>query len=1116
MLKRIIIGIILLTLVLNSVVAQGYAFQSYGVNEGLQHPFIECVALDSMGYTWVGTSEGLYVYDGNYFDGFRHSLDDTTSISDNLINTQYVDPNKEVLWVGTRFGGVSKLNLRTFKSEQIQRPVDEWHKNGIGTVQVIYRHKRWLLIGTEDDGLQAYNLDTEEFIDFKCREHRVGCNVLDLKQKNGVLYVATNRGLYFYSLENLDKQAFELNELPIAKEQKRIHSLSFIDDSILLACSSSKLIQYEINTKHTTLVYEKAQGQAMLTTHIIDEYDNIWLGTYGEGLIKLNLEGDVQSRYTVQNTDGLLANNWISALCYSPNHQLLWVGTKDGLSKYIKNKLRFKQVKTQRQEGRMTDNVFFLFKDSKDHYWWWTHTKLYFKDGETDSQVFTLTNSKGMNKDTVNCGYEDRNETLWMGTFEGLLAVDLNKQSYTRTCFEHKGANYRNLNIIYAILPWDDSLWVFSRDGVIHYLEDDDYRVYLYPDEFKNHNGLKATTAHIDNHGIMWIGDKDGALTSFNPETKQFAHYSSAVTNELGKVRRNAVMDLHIQSDSTILMATYGMGLLKFNTNSKQFGQVLDSELLSTNIYSIHEDEQGFLWMNNNSRVIRYDERTNSILSFGRYDGIMCREFNQTSHFQGEDGTILMGGFGGFVEFKPSEFRYNTRAPEVDLGSYSIYNDREIIGGQVYRNWEYIGGDTLIVSTEDAPISFYASVFNYQNSYRNLVTWQLEGHQSTWDTLMSFNAKVFQSIPEGKYRLRVKACNNDQVWNNEGDSIVLIVKPGFIDSRLFKGIIGLIIVVIILVFYRLRIRYLNRQKRNLEAKVEDRTRRLQQANHALEESREEILSQKSELERHRYYLEDLVKERTVDLESAKLKAEEADRLKTAFLANLSHEIRTPMNSIVGFSTLLASEAYDEAERKEFASVVQKSSDSLLVLINDIIDISRIETGQILLVKKRVDINSICKDAFKSLELSVGKEVKYELDMVNDDRELLVYTDAERLKQIIINLLNNAIKFTSVGRVRLTVREGAQALAMLNGSLDKLQSNEDIVLFAFEDTGIGIPQEQYENIFSPFQKVQNESDVHGGIGLGLSIVKQLVEMLGGKIWLKSAMEKGTTFFFYIPK
>ncbi|WP_439182317.1 ATP-binding protein [Carboxylicivirga taeanensis] len=1113
--ERVKYACVLFIMGVMSLSAQNFAFQNYGVEEGLEHPFIESVVQDSTGYTWIGTTEGLYIFDGIYFDCFRHDVNDSTSISDNLIKALYVDPDKKVLWVGTRLGGINKLSLTNFKAEQIQRKTDREHKIGIGTVNVLSRYRNWLLIGTKENGLQAYHLEKQQFIDLTINRSRSDYEVLDLVHRDGVLFVGTDNGLYHYLLDDMEKGRLQMSKVAALERLQRANAVSFLNDSMLVVSSNTELVKYALSSSKLSALYQRTPDVAMLTGHIIDECNNIWLGTYGDGLMRLSPNGKLLNWHKAKVEDEALANNWVSSLHYSAKHKLLWVGTKDGLSMCTKNKLRFKHLRTRRNAGRMADNLFFLHKDYKNRYWWWTHTELYYKDGEKEPEVFALNNSKGLNQDTINCGYEDKQHILWAGSYEGLLAIDLTNDSYARTLFSHADVNARNLNIITSILPHKQTFWLVTFAGVIHFKSEEDYQVYPFPDNLVDDMSLRTTCAIIDNQGVLWIGDKEGCLTSFNPATRRFERYSSAVTTSQGKVRFNSIMDLHVQNDSTLFLATYGMGLLQFDIDNKAFAPIMENEMLSTNIYSIHKDREGFLWMNSNSRIIRFDLDTKHLMSFGRYDGVRCREFNQTSHFQGDNGEILMGGFGGFVEFNPNEFMYNTKVPDVDLGSYSVYNDREVIGGQVYDHWVYIGKDTLEINTEDKQISFYASVFNYWNANRNMIAWQLEGYEDNWDTLMAVNAKTYVSLPEGSYTLRVKASNNDQVWNEEGDSVVLIVKPPFTRSRLFKGIVILFMVILVYFVYILRIRYLNNQKKILAEKVLDRTRQLQAVNTDLEDSREEILNQKKELELHRYYLEELVKERTADLEAAKLRAEQADRLKTAFLANLSHEIRTPMNSIVGFSTLLGSNVYSAEERKEFASVIQKSSDSLLVLINDILDISRIETGQVALIRRDVDVYALCKDAFKSLRLSVKEGVRYELDMEGNIGDLTVCTDRERLKQVLINLLNNALKFTLRGHVRLVVRQGEKAFAMLDESFDRIQMPDNIVLFAIMDTGIGISEDEYEKIFTPFQKAHSGHDVHGGIGLGLSIVKQLVEMLGGKVWLRSQLQKGTTFYFYIP-
>ena len=1116
MLNRLLIGVVVF-IICGLAYSQEYNFINYGEYEGLEHPLIECIEMDSMGYTWIGTTEGLYMHDGIFFDSFRHSQDDSLSISDNHINYLHADENKKFLWIGTSFGGVNKLDLQTYKFEQIQRKADEQHKNGLGKVNVVHRLDNWLFIGTQEFGLQVYDLTTKAFFDLIIDETSNQYHVYNIIHQGHQLLIATDTGIYSYSTPKLKNENYKLEKASFCKCAKAVSSISLLNDSTLLVGFKHQLVKKNIINGNAKVLFETETENMALTTNVIDAQGLIWVGTEREGIFRITQDGKIISRFQSDEKRGSLGNSWITSLVYSANHDLLWVGTKDGLSKCSKNEIRFKTIKTESLASDGNSNIFFLFKDSKKRYWWWESKGLFVKEGDKEPVIYKSTNGYVFNKDTISCGYEDEQKQLWLGTYKGLLCIDLNNNSHRRIVFDTACTNQRQFNVITDIVPHNEKIFVLSYGGIIEYdKRTSKYAFNAFPKNFKHRQRLRTSKAAFDTKGLLWFGDREGHITSFHPGTKKFERFPAVLKTDLGKLKYNSILDLYLANDSTILLATYGTGLLSFNTNTHQVSQVLNNELLTTNIYSIYTDDEGHYWMNTNSKIVRYNIDTKQVLSFGRYDGVTCREFNGSAHFQDDDGSILMGGFGGFVEFSPQRFPFNKHVPKIDLSSYSLQDDRSVIEGQVYHNWQFVIGDTLQISTEHKPISFYASVLNYHAVEKNLVAWQLEGYESEWDTLMAFDSKMYSSLPEGTYRLRVKGSNNDQLWNNEGDMIYLVVKPTFFASRLFKGILIVLLVLTVYSAYYMRVRYLNRLKKNLESKVKERTEQLVHANLELEESKEEVIAQKHELERHRHYLEDLVHERTADLELAKEKAEESDRLKTAFLANLSHEIRTPMNSIVGFSTLLATDVYGVDERREFANVVQKSSDSLLVLINDIIDISQIETGQLKLVNKQVDIPVLSKDVFKSLRLNVnGSKVKYEFDMLLEDKELMTQTDPERLKQVLINLLNNAIKFTAKGHVRLIIRDGVEAMNYLNGQLAQVHAKSKIVLFVIEDTGIGISEKYHEHIFSPFQKVEGENAFHEGIGLGLSIVKQLVEMLGGRIWLKSKPNEGTSFYFYIP-
>jgi signal transduction histidine kinase/CheY-like chemotaxis protein len=237
-----------------------------------------------------------------------------------------------------------------------------------------------------------------------------------------------------------------------------------------------------------------------------------------------------------------------------------------------------------------------------------------------------------------------------------------------------------------------------------------------------------------------------------------------------------------------------------------------------------------------------------------------------------------------------------------------------------------------------------------------------------------------------------------------------------------------------------------------------------------------------------------------ELNIAKQKAEESDRLKSAFLANMSHEIRTPMNGVIGFSEMLADPDLSPASRMEYASIIIDSSRQLLSIVNDILDISRIEAGLVSLSKEEVHVNELLTVLYAFFEPQARtKDLDLRFIKSLDNDECIIYTDKTRLRQILTNLLNNALKFTHEGMIEL----GYERI-------------EDFMKFYVRDTGIGIPPELHDKIFEPFHQVELEITYHyGGTGLGLSISRKLVELLKGKIWLESQQGKGSVFYFTIP-
>jgi signal transduction histidine kinase len=243
----------------------------------------------------------------------------------------------------------------------------------------------------------------------------------------------------------------------------------------------------------------------------------------------------------------------------------------------------------------------------------------------------------------------------------------------------------------------------------------------------------------------------------------------------------------------------------------------------------------------------------------------------------------------------------------------------------------------------------------------------------------------------------------------------------------------------------------------------------------------------------------LLKSHLQKLRIAEAKAKESDDLKTAFLRNISHEIRTPMNSIIGFSTLLNENDLTELKKAEYLKIINNSSNQLLNIVNEILDISMLETGNLTVVEKKVNLNQLFDDVYSFFSPLIKNEIDFSNYKDLEDSKSNILTDEGKLKKILTNLINNALKFTEKGHIRFGYR---------------VNTNE--LLFFVEDTGIGIPEDFVPYIFSNFSKSEkNIAKLYGGLGLGLSISKGNVGLLKGKIWAESSSGKGSVFYFTIP-
>jgi signal transduction histidine kinase len=377
------------------------------------------------------------------------------------------------------------------------------------------------------------------------------------------------------------------------------------------------------------------------------------------------------------------------------------------------------------------------------------------------------------------------------------------------------------------------------------------------------------------------------------------------------------------------------------------------------------------------------------------------------------------------------------------------------------------------------------NIYKASNDYKNAFDYY-ENFITLKDKLYSQDKDKTISELQIKYETEKKERENEILRKSEKINNLIIISISILSiiSLVFAGF----------VWHLMRIK--NRSNKILEEK----NREITNKNSLISEHKEELQTQADDLFEHKEHLEQIVEARTAELQKAIAQAEESDKLKTEFFNNLSHEIRTPLNAIVGFVNIMIADDISDEERKGFFKIIQQSSDQLLKTINDILEISELNTKQSRLYKRSVSLDGLFRKLKANFQTkAIEKNIALKFNETTLHNEEGLFTDEYRLEKILSKLIGNALKFTDTGYIEISY-----------------STNVDSIEFYVKDTGIGIDDKNKQKIFMSFSKENTElSRDFGGLGIGLAIAKENVKLLGGKINFNSEKGKGATFYFTIP-
>ncbi|MBD1210623.1 MAG: hypothetical protein H9535_19500 [Ignavibacteria bacterium] len=1091
-------------------------FSHLGIEQGLSQGSALCLVQDTKGFLWIGTEDGLNRYDGYTFTTFRHRPNDSTSLPNNLIYTLYED-RSGVLWAGTR-AGLCQYNAA---SESFIHTTNVPNPKG---VFALYEDKRGILwVGTLGDGLQKIDRTTGNITTFTHNPQNpqsISNNKVYsiCEDAHGNLWVGTEEGLCRFNADNGSFTRYTHHPTKPSSLSHNIVRVVYTDrhGALWVGTFGGGLCQYNNVTNDFTTYTTEAKNSLSLSGNEVnalyeDHRGEFWIGTRN-GLCRFDREKKIFTTFQHDPKDdqSLKINNIASIV--EDRSGLLWFGTGGNGLSYVHPEANHFMVYRQTLYDTLSLPHNAVRAVCEEHFgnkalWVGTANGLWRYDRTTGAErIFRRQThrgihiAKGLPDNDIRSLYCDRRGMLWIGTFSGgLCRYDFKKNTFKQYRQNTNDSASIQTKVIFKIFEdRGGELWVGTNSSLL-------YNYNRAADSFVSRGvGAGAVRAMVEgSDGGLWLGTSDGGLWRFDRTTDSCVQFVYDKSTSAATGSNNVRCMYEDTTSKGILWLGTNGGLFLVNIKTGTVRHWTEAEGLPNNVvYGILPDDAGNLWLSTNRGLAKFNPTSQTFRAYTLSDGLPSNEFNQGAYFRANSGELFFGSMEGLVSFLPNRVLDNPFLPPVVLTAFKKFNKVVLLDTAISA------AHVIEIYHSDNFISFEFAALNYVNPQKNQYAYKLEGFDRDWIQAGTQRSVNYTNLDPGTYQFRVRASNNDGVWNKTGSTLELRILPPWWLTWWFRGLVVILFVGGLGAGYYVRINVVEMQNRKLKQVVHVRTQELQTTLAELEANNREIHQQHGILEEQAREIEMV----NTTLHEKNHLLEHLNHEKNEFLGIVAHDLKNPITSIKLIASMMqryrdkitGDDVMKQMQKVEFTATRMEE------IVTNLLDINAIESGALSLKSIECDIADTLKAIVEQYRMQAdAKGITLIYDNVSSAR---VIVDPIRAWEVLDNLLSNAIKYSPLGKtIWMTI-----TMKNRNKGTQSEAASQHSVQISIRDEGPGVSEEDMAKLFGKFARLSARPTAgEQSTGLGLSIVKKLVEAMNGKVWCESELGKGATFIVELP-